>query len=59
MSCPRAAIPSPAALRSRPEALDEARAGWEGEGRTVVLVAADGTALGALALADAVKPSAA
>ncbi|MER6946766.1 heavy metal translocating P-type ATPase [Nonomuraea sp. NPDC000554] len=39
-------------------ALDEARAGWEGEGRTVVLVAAEGTAVGALALADAVKPSA-
>ncbi|GAA3206001.1 heavy metal translocating P-type ATPase [Nonomuraea roseoviolacea] len=42
-----------------PGALDEARAGWESEGRTVVLVAADGIALGALALADAVRPSAA
>ncbi|WP_188190428.1 heavy metal translocating P-type ATPase [Nonomuraea sp. SYSU D8015] len=39
--------------------LDQARNRWEGEGRTVVLVAADGTAVGALALADVIKPSAA
>jgi Cu+-exporting ATPase len=42
-----------------PAALEQARARWEGEGRTVVLVAADGTAMGALALADVIKPSAA
>ncbi|MEU6718048.1 heavy metal translocating P-type ATPase [Nonomuraea sp. NPDC046802] len=42
-----------------PPSLDQARARWEGEGRTVVLVAADGKAVGVLALADAVKPSAA
>ncbi|MEV4290796.1 heavy metal translocating P-type ATPase [Nonomuraea bangladeshensis] len=42
-----------------PPVLDDARTRWESQGRTVVLVAADGTAIGALALADAVKPSAA
>ncbi|MBB6553246.1 heavy metal translocating P-type ATPase [Nonomuraea rubra] len=42
-----------------PAALAEARTGWEGQGRTVVLVATDGAAIGALALADAIKPSAA
>ncbi|GAA3670889.1 heavy metal translocating P-type ATPase [Nonomuraea antimicrobica] len=44
---------------SVPAALEQTRGRWEGEGRTVVLVAADGTALGAIALADTVKPSAA
>ncbi|MFC4015289.1 heavy metal translocating P-type ATPase [Nonomuraea purpurea] len=42
-----------------PPALNQARSDWEGEGRTVVLVVADGTAVGALALADVIKPSAA
>ncbi|MET7334729.1 heavy metal translocating P-type ATPase [Nonomuraea sp. NPDC005650] len=42
-----------------PPPLDQARARWEGEGRTVVLVALDGQAVGVLALADAIKPSAA
>ncbi|MEV5889120.1 heavy metal translocating P-type ATPase [Nonomuraea fuscirosea] len=42
-----------------PAHLEEARSRWEGQGRTVVLVAADGTTTGVLALADAIKPSAA
>ncbi|MEV0228272.1 heavy metal translocating P-type ATPase [Nonomuraea sp. NPDC050786] len=41
-----------------PPLLDRARTDWEGQGRTVVLVAADGAVLGALALADTIKPSA-
>ncbi|MEV0617708.1 heavy metal translocating P-type ATPase [Nonomuraea sp. NPDC050404] len=42
-----------------PPELARTRANWEGQGRTVVLVAADGTTIGAIALADVIKPSAA
>ncbi|QFG22283.1 cation-translocating P-type ATPase [Actinomadura sp. WMMB 499] len=42
-----------------PGPLAERRAEWESAGRTAVFVAADGAAVGAIALADTVKPSAA
>jgi cation-transporting P-type ATPase A/B/Cu+-exporting ATPase len=42
-----------------PPELGHARAEWEAAGRTAVLVAADGALLGAFAVADTVKPSAA
>jgi P-type Cu+ transporter len=42
-----------------PEALSGQRAEWEQAGRTVVLAGWDGQARGAVAVADAVKPSAA
>jgi cation-transporting P-type ATPase A/B/Cu+-exporting ATPase len=42
-----------------PAVLDERCRAWEVSGHTVVVVAQDGTALGAFALADTVKPSAA
>ncbi len=42
-----------------PAMLEQARTRWEHAGRTTVLIAADGAALGAIALADTVKPSAA
>ena len=41
-----------------PDELTTARTGWEADGHTTVLLAADGVALGAFALADTVKPSA-
>jgi cation-transporting P-type ATPase A/B/Cu+-exporting ATPase len=41
-----------------PAELDKARTEWEANGHTTVLLAADGVALGAFALADTVKPSA-
>jgi Cu+-exporting ATPase len=42
-----------------PDVLAPVRAGWAGQGRTDVLVARDGTVVGAFAMADTVKPSAA
>jgi cation-transporting P-type ATPase A/B/Cu+-exporting ATPase len=41
-----------------PDDLVKARADWEANGHTAVLLAADGVALGVFALADTVKPSA-
>ncbi|HJP79831.1 MAG TPA: heavy metal translocating P-type ATPase [Pseudonocardiaceae bacterium] len=41
-----------------PDDLAAARAEWEANGHTTVLLAADGVALGVFALADTVKPSA-
>ncbi len=38
--------------------LDETARSWENKAKTVILVAADGRAVGAIALADAVKPHA-
>ncbi|WP_433214971.1 heavy metal translocating P-type ATPase [Microtetraspora malaysiensis] len=42
-----------------PESLDQVRGQWEGEGRTAVFVAVGGSTLGAFALSDTLKPSAA
>jgi P-type Cu+ transporter len=42
-----------------PAELEHARARWEGAGRTTVAVASDGAATGLIAVADAVRPSAA
>jgi len=42
-----------------PEQVDEARVAWEAHGQTVVLVAVDDEVLGAIALADTIRPTAA
>jgi P-type Cu+ transporter len=42
-----------------PEELTAVRSGWSGQARTDVLVACDGVVVGAFALADTVRPSAA
>jgi P-type Cu+ transporter len=48
-----------APLGALPPALSERCAEWEGLGRTVVVVRRDDAVIGALALADAIRPSAA
>ena len=58
----RVVLGSPKLFATRGEAVPPAigavRAAWEDSGRTTILVAVDGAVVGALALADAVRPSA-
>lgn len=59
----RVVLGSPKLFASRGEAvplgIDVARAGWEESGHTSILIAVDSAVVGAIALADTVKPSAA